>query len=686
MDAPAARRPLDAAQQPRRASDAARKRPGPAEIYAMSVIAVAVVFVAVLVAAGRFDGFRHVSPRMLLFMALAVAGELYMLRIPARTGDLLLTASSLFAYATALLFGPGPAMAALVLGTLIKDGVRDRRPIIKTAFNAADHGLTVGLAALVYEVLGGHLGARVVEHPLAAMAGAATYLCVNYLLTGTVIALATGARVVRHLATGLGSWLPVEGVMLASAPVVALVGQSGLLLLPLVVLPLLGVDYSARIAMRSEYASLHDALTGLPNRVLFRRRVEEALGRASRSGGEVVLMVLDLDRFKEVNDTLGHGRGDELLRHIADRLRNAVREADVVARLGGDEFGIVMVQPHSGQAEALDLARRIEDALDAPFALADLWVEGNASIGIACAPEHAEDAETLIQRADVAMYQAKQGGGGHRVYDPEADPNLPGKLRLLQDLRPAIEAGQLLLHYQPKVRVGDGALQGVEALVRWQHPTRGLLFPADFIELAERSNVVRALTLRVVRDAVRQAAQWLAQGSELSVAVNLSPRVLLDVALPADIALILEEEALPPRLLEVEITESCLIADPERTADILERLSETGVRISIDDFGTGYSSLSLLKRLPVDAIKIDRSFVGDVAHDANDMAIVESTIQLAASLGLVSVAEGVETPEAWACLEAFGCDEAQGYYVSRPLPAADIEAWLSARARRATGT
>jgi diguanylate cyclase (GGDEF)-like protein len=467
--------------------------------------------------------------------------------------------------------------------------------------------------------------------------------------------------------------------MLAFAPVVALIGQQGLVLLPLVVLPLLGVDYSARIAARSEHASLHDALTGLPNRVLFRRRVEEALARTARSGGEVILMVLDLDRFKEVNDTLGHGRGDELLRDISERLRAAVREVDVVARLGGDEFGVVLVPEAPAAEAALALARRIEDALDAPFELADLWVEGNASIGIACAPEHAADAETLIQRADVAMYQAKQTGGGHAVYDPESDPHLPGKLRLLQDLRPAIDEGQLLLHFQPKVRVADGALEGVEALVRWQHPARGLLYPADFIELAERSNVVRALTLRVVRDAVRQAAHWHEMGLELPVAVNLSPRVLLDVALPADIAAILEEEALPPRLLEVEITESCLIADPDRTAGILERLSETGVRISIDDFGTGYSSLSLLKRLPVDAIKIDRSFVGDLAHDANDMAIVESTIQLAASLGVVAVAEGVETPEAWQRLVEFGCDLAQGFYVSRPLPAAELEAWLAAR-------
>jgi diguanylate cyclase (GGDEF)-like protein len=642
------------------------------------VILAGVVFANVLGWTGGFALLSHPPLAYLTFAALVVASELFVLRLPSRANDVLLSASSAFAYASALLYGPGPALAALSLAALIT-GARDRRPLLKTGFNAAQHGITVGLAGLAYEALGGHVGAVGTGALAPALGGGVAYLAVNYTLTGTVVALATGARVGRHLLSGLVTWLPVEGVMLAYAPVVAIAAKQSLATIPLLLLPFLGVFYSARIALRADHASLHDALTGLPNRVLFRIRVEQALNRVRSTGGGVVVMVLDLDRFKDVNDTLGHSRGDELLEGISERLRNVLRDADVVARLGGDEFGVLVTVAPAQVFDSGSVARRIEESVEAPFQLGDLWVSAGTSIGIASFPEHGADSGKLIQCADVAMYQAKAAGSGHEHYDAGTDPNRPDNLRLLQELREGIERDELVLHYQPKVSVLDGSVVGLEALCRWQHPTRGLLMPADFIEMAERSDAVRSLTLAVTRMAARQAVSWMREGIRLPVAVNLSPRVLLDVALPADIAAVLDEEQLPPALLEVEVTESCLIVDPDRTADVLTRINQTGVRISIDDFGTGYSSLALLKRLPVDAIKIDRSFVGKLATDHSDVAIVASTVRLAAGLGLDVIAEGVEDAAALALLVQFGCDQAQGYHICRPLPPAEIAAWLGAQ-------
>jgi diguanylate cyclase (GGDEF)-like protein len=661
-----------------RSSDARRGHRDPAHLFALSVILAGLGFAAVLGSSGDFARVVHPPLAYVVFAVLVTASELFVLRLPSRANDVLLSASSVFAYGSALLYGPGPAMAALCVATLVK-GVRDRRAPLKTAFNTAQHGLTVGLAGLAYQGLGGHVGAVATGELPAALGGAITYLAVNYMLTGIVVALATGARVVTQLVRGLGAWLPVEVVMLGFAPVVAIVAQHSLSMIPLLMLPFVGVVYSARIAVRAEYASVHDALTGLPNRVLFRMRVEQALGRARHTGEGVVVMVLDLDSFKEVNDTLGHGRGDDLLQGIAERLRQALRDADVVARLGGDEFGVLLTTTALQPLMPEILAKRIGGALEPPFQLGDLWVNAETSIGIACSPEHGSDAEKLIQRADVAMYQAKGAGTGHERYDADRDPNRPGNLRLLQELREGIDRGELLLHYQPKVSVPDNVVVGVEALARWNHPTRGLLMPGDFIELAERTEVVRSLTLAVIRQAARQAVAWMDAGLHLPVAVNLSPRVLLDVALPTDIAIALEEEGLPAAMLEVEVTESCLVADPDRTADVLGRLNETGVRISIDDFGTGYSSLTLLKRLPVDTIKIDRSFVGDLANDADDIVIVDSTVKLAAGLGLGVIAEGVESNEAWELLAQLGCAQAQGFYICRPLQADQLLEWLEAR-------
>ena len=429
----------------------------------------------------------------------------------------------------------------------------------------------------------------------------------------------------------------------------------------------------------NEHQALHDALTNLPNRTLFHDRVQQALASARREHVPAAVMIMDLDRFKEVNDTLGHASGDELLKQVGIRLRGSLRENDTVARLGGDEFGVLLPKVLDAEA-AVAVARKLRTTLEEPFTLHGLALQMEASIGIALFPEHGADVQSLLQRADVAMYVAKEHPSGCEVYARERDAYSPDRLTLLTELRRAIDRGQLILHYQPKADVLSGEIEGVEALVRWQHPERGMIPPDEFIPPAQKTGVIAPLTLFVLDEALRQCRTWALQGIELCVAVNLSTRNLLDVHLPDTVGDLLARWEVPPRLLELEITESTILADPVRAMQILSRLDEMGVRLAIDDFGTGYSSLAYLKRLPVDALKIDKSFILGMGESENDAVIVRSTIDLGRNLGLRVVAEGVETAVAWNRLASLGCNTAQGYYLSRPAPAAELTEWLRKRA------
>jgi diguanylate cyclase (GGDEF)-like protein len=423
-----------------------------------------------------------------------------------------------------------------------------------------------------------------------------------------------------------------------------------------------------RQAEATEHRALHDSLTELPNRTLFRRHLELAIDAGGRTPGAFAVLLMDLDRFKEVNDTLGHHNGDRLLEAVAARLTGSLRPGDVVARLGGDEFGILLTGSIDRES-AGERAEQILDSLAKPFDVQELTLEVGASIGIALFPEHGADPDTLIQRADVAMYEAKGSLAGHEIYDPEADSYSPARLALLGDLRSAIEHNRLTVEYQPKVDVADGRIVGAEALVRWRDPRRGLVSPDDFIPIAEHTGLLRPLTLQVLSAALAECSRWRAAGHDLSVAVNLSARNLLDAALPADVARLLADSGVPPSALELEITETTLVADLVRTHGVLQRLNEIGVGISIDDFGTGYSSLSYIRRMPVDELKIDKSFVTGMADNENDALIVRSTIELGRNLGLRVVAEGVETLEVWAQLQVLGCHVAQGYHFGRPVSA-----------------
>jgi diguanylate cyclase (GGDEF)-like protein len=432
---------------------------------------------------------------------------------------------------------------------------------------------------------------------------------------------------------------------------------------------------------RLRHLALHDELTGLPNRTLLYERMEDAIGDTVRSGESAALLLIDLDRFKEVNDTLGHDHGDRLLEQVAGRLERALRRDDTLARLGGDEFA-VLLRSVPDRAAAVELAGRLQDALERPFTVNGVVAALDASIGIAHCPDHGTDVNLLVQRADVAMYDAKRGRTRIETYSEERDPYSAERLQLLAELRAAIQDGQLVLHYQPKVTLAPGGgerVTGVEALVRWNHPTRGLLPPGDFVPLAERSGSIGDLTRWVLDTALGQCRAWQDAGLELAVAVNLAAPNIVDRALPDLVAELLEAWELPGERLECEISEHTVMADQRRALDVLERLRALGVRLSLDDFGSGHSSLAYLKRLPLDEVKIDRSFVMGMTEDADDAAIVRSTIDLARHLGLEVVAEGVETEATLRDLAGLSCDVAQGFYVSRPLPADELDAWLRAR-------
>jgi diguanylate cyclase (GGDEF)-like protein len=441
-------------------------------------------------------------------------------------------------------------------------------------------------------------------------------------------------------------------------------------------------------AAYSEHQSLHDSLTGLPNRVQFGHRLEARL--ATAHDGPVAVLLLDLDRFKDVNDTLGHPYGDALLREVGERLRTALREGDLIARLGGDEFAVLLPDVSSPEA-AVHVARGILAVLERPFQIADMAdvadvaVGIGASIGVAVAPEHGTEGHVLLQRADVAMYTAKADQTGVELYDLARDDHTTQRLALVGELREAIANGDLDVHYQPQVDLRTERLLGVEALVRWMHPRHGLISPDDFIPVAEQAGLIGPLTTLVLRRALGECARWRDAGQPLRVSVNLSARSLLQAGLPTDVAALLVEADVPASLLCLELTETSMMVDPRRTVETLHRLRALGITIAIDDFGTGHSSLAYLKQLPVGEIKIDKSFVLGMRTDRFDGAIVCSIIDLARHLLVPVVAEGVEDDDLAKRLLEAGCAFGQGYGFARPMTAGALDEWLVARRRTVGG-
>ena len=425
-----------------------------------------------------------------------------------------------------------------------------------------------------------------------------------------------------------------------------------------------------------EHLALHDSLTGLPNRVLFRDRIDQVLADARRHDGRAAVMLLDLDRFKEINDVLGHANGDELLRGLSARLRRTLRESDTIARLGGDEFGIVMRV--AGAEDVVEAAARIHGALEKPFPVGDLSLDVGASIGGALFPDDATDPETLVRFADVAMYAAKRNRTDVELYDPAEDAGSVDALALGGEIRHALEDGSIGVHFQPKIEVGTGRIVGAEALARWHHPERGEVLPGAFLPLVENAGLMRPFTKRVLELAVGHAATWQSAGTPVDIAVNIDIRALLDPTFAATVEDVLRGAGLPGERLTLEITETSLMADPARARDVADALAALGVRLSIDDFGTGYSSLGHLTAFPLSELKIDRSFVNRMAESPSDMTIVQTILDLGASLDLAVVAEGIESVETRELVARLGCTVAQGYELGRPMPAEELAVRLQA--------
>ncbi|MFF1417101.1 putative bifunctional diguanylate cyclase/phosphodiesterase [Streptomyces sp. NPDC058280] len=588
--------------------------------------------------------------------------------------------------AVLLLYGWVPAVL-VSLAVVVLVGVARRHRWRQGFLHGAADMLGIGAAALVLMAFGEFPSVEQPWQPLhwgigdgpEIVLAAGVHLVVTRLLLWFAAAPhAGGLPTVARSAVYRQALVAVA--LLGIAPLICVVAMSLPVLLPLFAIPLIALDSTLWIARARAEEQLRDPLTGLPNRQWLLERAWTALEDAEGMNARSALVLIDLDRFRSVNDTLGHLAGDRLLLQIADRLRLALPRGAEAARLGGDEFAVLLPTCDS-TTSAQRVARHLVAELSSPLDLDGLTLVLEASAGVAVYPEHAMDAEGLLRRADVAMYQAKRDRTGVEVYESKRDSNTPDRLGLLGDLRRALDAGDVELHYQPKVRF-DGQVAGLEALVRWDHPDRGRVPPDEFIAIAESSGLMPHLTEYVLETALAQVARWRSQGLMVPVAVNVSPRDVHTPGFAGAVAARLARHGVPAGSLQLEITEHVLLEDPQRAADTLAGLTGHGVKMSLDDFGTGYSSLVHLRRLPVSELKIDRSFVARLAVDNEDAEIVRCTVDLAHSLGLLVVAEGVEDDETWERLRDLGCDAVQGWLVAAAMPPHEATAWLLARGER----
>ncbi|MFI0419420.1 putative bifunctional diguanylate cyclase/phosphodiesterase [Spongiactinospora sp. 9N601] len=591
--------------------------------------------------------------------------------------------SVMFNFAVLMHYGLPVALLLHAVAVLV-NGVVTRKAWHRVMFNIAQVTMAGTAAAAVLTAFGIRPSPLAPWVPgggdlIAIVFAAAAYFLVRAMLVCWAVSLHERRSPMRVIRATIGHQALVYTGLLGLAPLVVVVMTYSPVLVPLFVAPLVAVYFTAGMSMRRDHQALHDGLTGLPNRKLLLLRTEEAIAEA-RGEDRVGLFLLDLDRFKEVNDTLGHPVGDRLLQIVAHRLTHSVRPGDVVARLGGDEFAVLLPSVRDATA-AREVAARLRVALTEPVRLEGMTFDLDASVGIALHPDHAPDFQLLLQRADVAMYLAKEGRTGVETYVADRDRNSPERLLLLGDLRRGLDAGELTLHYQPKIGLGTGRVVGLEGLLRWEHPTRGLIAPADFVPLAEQSYLMRQLTQYVIDAALKQAAQWWDAGLRVQVSVNVSARDLLDSGLPERLAAGLDRYGLPPTAIQLEVTERILMTDQAYAADMIHALVGLGVPLALDDFGTGYSSLVRLQRMAVSEVKIDASFVRRLADPAGEdnARIVRSIIDLVRSLGLRSVAEGVETDEVSRRLSEMGCDVGQGWWFCAAMPAGEATTWLRSR-------
>jgi diguanylate cyclase (GGDEF)-like protein len=644
------------------------------------VWAVVVGGIAVVVAASRSIDLRHpfgsFPAQFACFAALGVLAELRPLKWLNRQSGGEVTASWTFSFALIFL-APAAAIPMVFLATAGADFARGQR-VSRTLFNAAQ--ITLALAAALGVL-------TFVDDPTKLLSSAqigpkwllgvalAGFLAVsiNSLLTCVALALDQRRPIWPVVQSAAGVNLNMDAMLIAMAPVFVVVAVHGLLLVPLLLGTVWAIYRLAGLALSHRHEATHDELTGLPNRRFFYEQAALSLQRAARrQHSNVAVIHLDLDGFKGINDRLGHHVGDLVLREVSDRLSDGRRSVDVIARLGGDEFAILLGDVPNGET-AVEIGQRMALELCRPLSVDGVPVAIAGSFGVSLYPSHGEDIDSLLRHADVAMYRAKTKGGGLELYDDTRDQRGPGRLGLLSELSDAIGTDALSLVYQPKIDLRSGAVFGVEALIRWKHPRLGMVPPATFMASAEHTELVTPITEFVLRETLRQCAEWHQSGLQVGVAVNCSARNLHDLRFPNMVAALLREADVDPAWLELEITENTVMSDPVRSAAVLGQLRALGVSIAIDDFGTGYSSLANLRDLPIDRIKLDRSFVTGMAERSEDRMIVRSIIELARNLGLGTVAEGVEDAEVLELLRQLSCDAAQGYLLGVPTTPEEFE-------------
>jgi diguanylate cyclase (GGDEF)-like protein len=663
----------------------------------MSLFVAAIALLGAGICAAAVIGFDadDVNATFWLLTVLVVVTEVFPINVRRSGGSVEeITMSTTFSFALLILLGSPAAIIAQGVASILGDVVR-KKTFRKVVFNLGQYAISLAAAGAVMNALLPSTSdpASVEAGDLPAiLVAAGVFFVLNNGLIDVAVSLEEGIPLTKGIRANLGLQGFIDAVLLGLAPIAAVAAGTNLTLVPLLVLPLVAVARTASTSLRNaqlvdelrnrtkeiSHRATHDDLTGLPNRTLFRERIDEAIALAAGRYEKVAVLLMDIDGFKEINDTLGHHNGDVLLEHAGNRLSEALGEECMVARLGGDEFGVLIyrVPGRSGAREVAELALR---CFKEPFAISDLTIEVRVSLGIALYPDHGAGANALLQRADVAMYQAKDAHTELTIYAPEFDSYSPALLSLVPELRHAIESGEMWVCFQPITALPSGEVHGVEALIRWEHPNLGPMPPDTFIPIAERTGLIRGITLYVLNEALSCLRSLRGAGYELSVAINLSANGLHDPALIRDIEEILRKWRLDSSVLELEITESTLSSDPVAAASILHELSEMGVRLAIDDFGTGYSSLSRLRELPVSTIKIDKSFVLSMHANEDDAAIVRSTIDLAHNLGLRAVAEGVEDRSILDDLVALSCDFAQGDYLGKPLRPEPLTKWLTRR-------